>query len=71
MRLAPCLPLAPPGGGAAPAAGSGGSGGPASGGGGEEELGDDDEPPEINQFIQEIGQSLNPLAGLGVGGAPK
>ncbi len=53
-------------------AGAAAGGGSASSGGAnnEEEGGEFDEPPEIQQFIQEIGQSMGPLGGLGAGGSP-
>ncbi len=63
-----CAPGA--GGGSIGGGGGGGSGG-GGGGGGDEDGGEFDEPPEIQQFIQEIGQSMGPLGGIGAGGAPK
>jgi hypothetical protein len=62
------VPALPAGGGAI---GGGGGGGGSNSGGGDEDGGEFDEPPEIQQFIQEIGQSLGPLGGIGAGGAPK
>jgi len=52
-----------------PAAGGMGTSGAS--GGGDEEEGEFDEPPEIQQFIQEMGQSMGPLGGIGSGGGPK